>query len=52
MIDQDKFYRALRFYFFNDLRRQGKIWNKRYNNTSKLVFNFKTPNEVELEKTC
>jgi len=49
-IDQDKFYRTLKFYSLDDLRAQGKAWNKRYNNTPKLVLNFKTPNEVELEK--
>ena len=50
MINQDKFYRALMFYSLDDLRRQGKAQNKRYNNTPKLVLNFKTPNEVEFEK--
>lgn len=49
-IDQDKFYRTLKFYSFDDLKLQGKAWNKRYNNMPKLVLGFKTPNEVELEK--
>ena len=49
-IDQDKFYRYLRFYSLADLRKQGLAWNKRDNNLPKLVLNFKTPNEVELEK--
>lgn len=49
-IDQDKFYRKLRFYSLSDLRYQGELWNKKYNNLPKLVLNFKTPNEVELEK--
>lgn len=49
-IDQDKFYRNLKFYSLADLRYQGELWNKRYNNIPKLVLGFKTPNEVELEK--
>ena len=49
-IDQDKFYRYLKFYNLNDLREQGKRWMDRYNNTPKLILKFKTPNEVELEK--
>lgn len=49
-IDQDKFYRNLKFYSLNDLRYQGELWNKRYNNLPKFVLGFKTPNEVELEK--
>ena len=49
-IDQDKFYRYLKFYNLNDLRDQGKRWMNRYNNMPKLVLKFKTPNEIELEK--
>ena len=49
-IDQDKFYRKLKFYSLDDLRKQGAYWNKRYNNLPKVCLNFKTPNEVELEK--
>lgn len=49
-IDQDKFYRNLKFYSLDDLKIQGESWNKRYNNIPKLVLGFKTPNEVELEK--
>lgn len=49
-LDQDKFYRTLKFYSLNDLRTQGAAWNKRYNNMPKMVLGFKTPNEVELEK--
>ena len=49
-IYQDKFYRNLKFYSLNDLKEQGKRWNKRYNNIPKAVLGFKTPNEVELEK--
>lgn len=48
-IDQDKFYRTLRFYSLDDLRKQGKVWNKKYNNMPKFVLKCKTPNEVELE---
>ena len=49
-VDQDKFYRKLKFYSLSDLRHQGELWNERYNNLPKLVLKFKTPNEVELEK--
>ena len=49
-IDQDKFFRKLSFYSLEDLRKQGKAWNERYNNLPKIVLGFKTPNEVELEK--
>lgn len=49
-IDQDKFYRNLRFYSLEDLRKQGAAWNRRYNNLPKLVLGFRTPNEMELEK--
>jgi len=49
-IDQDKFYKNLKFYSLDDLRYQGELWNKRYNNLPKFVLGFKTPNEVELEK--
>ncbi len=49
-IDQDKFYRQLKFYSLDDLRKQGEAWNKRYNKMPKLVLGFKTTNEVELEK--
>ena len=49
-IDQDKFYKNMKFYSLEDLRYQGNLWNVRYNNLPKLVLGFKTPNEVELEK--
>ena len=49
-IDQDKFYRTLKFYSLKDLKKQGKAWNKRYNDLPKMVLNFKSPNEMELEK--
>ncbi|MCQ2801543.1 MAG: integrase core domain-containing protein [archaeon] len=49
-IDQDKFYRYLKFCNLNDLREQGERWNNRYNNMPKLVLKFKTPNKVELKK--
>ena len=49
-IDQNKFYKNMKFYSFQDLRYQGNLRNKRYNNLPKLVFGFKTPNEAELEK--
>lgn len=46
-IDQDKFYKNLKFYFLEDLRYKGKFRNRRYNNMPKLVLGFKSPNEVE-----
>lgn len=49
-IDQDKFYRTLKFYSLKDLKKQSKAWNKRYNDLPKMVLNFKSPNEIELEK--
>lgn len=49
-IDQDKFYRNMHFYSLSDLQKQGLERNKRYNNTPKIVFGFKTPSEYELEK--
>lgn len=49
-IDQDKFYKNMKFYSLEDLRYQGNLWNVKYNNLPKLVLGFKTPNEVELEK--
>lgn len=48
-IDQDKFYRTLKFYSLDDLRHQGKARNKRYNNTPRFILKCKTPNEVEVE---
>ena len=48
-IDQDKFYRTLRFYSLDDLRYQGKVWNKKYNNMPRFILKCKTPNEIELE---
>ena len=48
-IDQDKFYRNLKFYSLDDLRNQGKSWNKKYNNTPRFILKCRTPNEIELE---
>ena len=47
-IDQDKFYRTIKFYSLDDLRIQGKTWNKKYNNTPRYILKCKTPNEIEL----
>lgn len=49
-IDQEKFYRNLKFYSLEDLRYQGAICNKKYNNMRRFALNFKNPNEIELEK--
>lgn len=48
--DQDKFYRGLRFFSLDDLRKQGKAWEKRYNSIPKQVLGYKSPDQVELEK--
>lgn len=49
-VDQEKFYRSLRFYSFDDLASQGARWMKRYNGTPKMALGLRSPNEVELEK--
>jgi transposase InsO family protein len=49
-IDQEKFYRNLKFYSLEDLSKQGAARNKRYNDMPKFVLGLKTPNEVEVEK--
>lgn len=48
-IDQEQFYRYLKFYSLSDLKAQGKSWMKKYNNKPRFVLNFKSPNEKELE---
>ena len=48
-IDQEKFYRTLRFYSLDDLRKQGKAWMDRYNSTPRMVLNLKSPNQAELD---
>ena len=48
-IDQEKFYRNLRFYSLDDLRKQGKAWMDRYNSTPRMVLNLKSPNQAELD---
>ena len=48
-IDQEKFYRTLRFYSLGDLRKQGKAWMDRYNSIPRMVLNLKSPNQAELD---
>lgn len=48
-IDQDKFYRYLKFYSLDDLREQGKKWNAKYNELPKFILKFRTPNEIDIE---
>ena len=48
-IDQEKFYRTLKFYNLGDLRKQGLVWMRKYNSCPRFCLNFKSPNEVELE---
>lgn len=49
-IDQEKFYRSLRFHSLADLAAQGARWNRRYNETPRMVLKLRSPNQVELEK--
>ena len=49
-IDQEKFYRTLKFHSLADLAAQGARWMRRYNETPKMALKLKSPNEVELEK--
>jgi len=49
-IDQEKFYRFLKFFSLADLASQGTRWNKRYNETPRMVLKLRSPNQVELEK--
>ncbi len=49
-IDQEKFYRTLRFHSLDDLRSQGARWNRRCNEMPRMVLKLKSPNQVELEK--
>ncbi len=49
-IDQERFYRNLSFFSLEDLRAQGARWNRRYNETPRIVLNLRSPNQVEIEK--
>lgn len=49
-IDQERFYRNLSFFSLGDLRAQGARWNRRYNETPRMVLNLRSPNQVEIEK--
>ena len=49
-IDQEKFYRLLKFFSLDDLAAQGARWNKRYNDMPRMVLKLRSPNQVELEK--
>lgn len=49
-IDQEKFYRNLRFFSLQDLAAQGARWMRKYNDTPRMVLKMKSPNEAELEK--
>ncbi|MCI7241894.1 MAG: hypothetical protein MR550_05070 [Bacilli bacterium] len=48
-IDQEKFYRNLKFYSLDDLRLQGQRWLRKYNEMPRFILKFKSPNQVELE---
>ena len=48
-IDQEKFYRSLRFYSLDGLRKQGKAWMGRYNSTPRMALRPKSPNQAELD---
>lgn len=49
-IDQEKFYRNLKFFSLQDLAAQGARWMRKYNDTPRMVLKMKSPNEAELEK--
>ena len=49
-IDQERFYRTLRFSSLGDLREQGARWNKRYNSTPRMALGLRTPDQVEFAK--
>ena len=49
-IDQEKFYRFLSFYSLADLAAQGARWNRKYNETPRMVLKLRSPNQVEIEK--
>ena len=49
-IDQERFYRTLRFFSLADLREQGARWNKRYNSTPRMVLGLRTPDQAEFAK--
>lgn len=48
-IDQDKIYRTRKFYSLDDLRYQGKAWNKKSNDIFRFILKCKGPNEIETE---
>ncbi len=48
-IDQEKFYRNLKFYSLEDLKAQGCRWMNKYNNMPRFVLGLKSPNQVEID---
>lgn len=49
-IDQERFYKSLRFHSLADLAAQGARWNRRYNEMPRMALNLRSPNQAELEK--
>lgn len=47
-IDQEKFYQDFKFYDLDDLKTQGKTWNRTYNNKRRFILNFLSLNKEEL----
>ena len=43
--DNERFYSYLKFYSFEDLKRQGKLYMQRSNNIPMAVLNYLTPKE-------
>lgn len=48
-IDQEQFYRYLKFFSLADLKAQGKKRMEKYNNKPRFLLGFKSPNQKELE---
>ena len=51
-IDGERFYSRNEFKSVEDLKKKVKRYNSRYNNISKKVLNFKSPNELVKEYLC
>ena len=49
-VDQEKFYRTMRFHSMADLAAQGARWCRKYNDTPKMTLKMMSPNEVEIAK--
>lgn len=48
-LDEEKFYKSLKFYSYEDLIKQAKVYLKKSNNTPRKLLNWKTPIEKRKE---